>query len=186
MKGLVFFLWIVLAWIVLVLTKVPGAAQMIRTGEADAATQEQQPAIELVTCRQKGKHRFTPYDHRTQPRERLFPKYTISGEELQKGKLSSKRQPCPGGEGIPIYTSEPLTKPAYHPGDKHHFWMVMVLLSNGGHINPITVIREQTPSRAVILYHPETGRYCIRGWEAGCLVETGEAERQESQSPGSP
>lgn len=161
-------------------------AQMIRTGESDAATQEQRPALEVVTCVQAGKPRFTLYEHRIQPRERLFPKYTVSGERLEKGKLSSRRRPCPGGEGVAVYTSEPLSEPAYHPGERHHFWMVMVLLSNGGHINPITVIREQMPSRTVIMHHGETGKYCIRGWEEGCRVDRDESEEHGSSGRENP
>lgn len=151
------------------------AAQPQRTAEAEAATQMRIPVLEIVLCEaEPERFKFTVYDRRVLPTQRVLPKYLLMAAGKTTGRLSSKNEPCPGGNGTPVFSSEALQQNPVRAADgAGHLWVIELKLSDAGYIHPITLIREDAPSRTTILYHPETKRYCIRGWEKGCEIPEG-------------
>ena len=176
-------------WLVLLLLGSPTAAQMIRTAEADAATQTKTPVLEIILCEDdKAPENFkvTVYDYRVLPRQRVLPRYILMGMGREKGRLSRENEPCPGGNGTALFTSEflevePAPAPAMVDGTHLHQWVLELKLSGGGFINPMSLFREHAPSRTTILYHPETGKYCIQGWEEDCKLSEDESEPDEEE-----
>lgn len=170
-----------LLWLLGVFVVGGSTGQPIRTAEAEAATRTRMPVLEIVLCEAAGEpkqYQFTVYDHRVLPPQRVLPKYVLMGKGREKGKLSSKTAPCPGGGGTAVFSSNGFdVEPTPVEGD--HLWWVRLRLTNGGHVNWVPLVRGDAPSKTTILYHPETKAYCVGGWEKDCAVEEDEESSPE-------
>jgi len=180
--------WPCLLLLLVVLVAGRSVGQPIRTAEAEAATRTRVPVLEIVLCKdvdEPKSYKFTVYDHRVLPPQRVLPKYVLIGKGKKQGKLSSKNDPCPGGGGTPVFTSDVLdVEPAHDSAEGDHLWWVRLRLTNGGQVHLVPLIREDAPSKTTILYHPETKRYCIGGWEKDCAVPgVGVASEEVEEAP---